>query len=144
MTLDTRPAAPAEASPLEPTTPIKPSELLRLGRLLVSARAVSTLVRERRGTVIAACALGAMGVAAGVAEDDLRYGLYWWPSAMTDTPFALHPCACYPNRGGYSEAVRVHGIVAHLSDDHGGKGNARLGDYWPTARIADWLESRGL
>lgn len=58
--MDTITAAP-ETRPLEPTTPIKPSEALRLGRLVRPRRAKGALFRGK----YAACAVGAMALGYG-------------------------------------------------------------------------------
>lgn len=154
LDLDTRPA------PVEVVTPITPSVLLRLGRMLVPARAVNALVRYRRGEAVAACAMGAMAVAAGAASD-LDDGGFWWPGGFDSAPRVFSPCACNPGRLNHlfmvhdrlpgpriwarPRAYRAPVIVAHLSDEHGGRGgHSRLGDHWPTARIASWLEGLGL
>lgn len=159
--LETRTAPSIKPAPVETVTPIKPSEAIRLGRLLVPARSVGALTRRVQGTVVAACALGAMAVGFGASSDRDGVSDYWWPSGFDAAPRVKPPCSCYPeflNRQ-FIQVDRLPGrrvwdkhrawrapvVVAHLSDDHGGRGgHSRLGDYWPTARIADWLEGLGL
>jgi hypothetical protein len=70
MTTETIP----QTLPLEPTTPIKPSEALRLGRLVRPERCSVTMFDAYHG----ACALGAMAVGLGfdprqVSAEDNAY-----------------------------------------------------------------------
>lgn len=147
-------------APIETVTPIKPSEALRLGRLLVPARSVLVLARYRRGQIVSACAMGAMAVGAGESNALTEAASFWWPGGWDTAPRVTPPCVCpprglnwqfqtvdpLPGRRVYTKhrAWRAPVVVAHLSDVHGQGSRSRGGDSWPTARIADWLESLGL
>jgi hypothetical protein len=62
--------APVRPAPVEPTTPIKPSEALRLGRLIRPKHAPCSLFEDDD----AACAVGAMVVGWGFSGDDTVAG----------------------------------------------------------------------
>jgi hypothetical protein len=95
MTSDTL-TAPAVGVPAEPTTPIKPSEALRLGRLV---RPVQVFGHFRDG-LLGACAYSAMAIGA-----DGNYELF-------DQLPKFPRCPACGN--GYSGA----GMILHFNDDH--------------------------
>lgn len=121
----------APSTPVETVTPLKPSELLRLGRLL-RPQWTACAYFDRAG---GACAVGAMAVARAGSEDhetasDIADHFESVPAAA--------PCSCVV-------APTVWAVVTHLSDSHHpGSLAMSITDPWPDSRIADWLESVGL
>ncbi len=151
---------PAVGVPAETTTPIKPSEALRFGRLLVPARADHALVRLRKGEVIRACILGAIAVGSGQADEVDPQDGFWWPTDLDAAPRVVSPCACPPKTINWQlqrddplpgprawakpRAYRVWAVLAHLSDKHWSSRLANGHDMWSTVRVVAWLESLGL
>ena len=80
MTMTTAiPAAAPVTTPLEPTTPIKPSEALRLGRLVRPLRTPYEALHGDDG----ACANGAMAIGWGYAGDS-DIGAFMFAKARLD------------------------------------------------------------
>lgn len=125
-------AAPVVAEPpAEPTTRMKPSQALRLGRLIQPLRCTGRLF----GPEGAVCSLGAMLLAQGyTSEPDGN-----WPILKGLYPELLQPhsCpACAARELAYTRVDRAqaYSVVYHLNDEH----------HWPEARIANWLEKIGM
>lgn len=106
--------------PVERVTKLRPSEAMRLGRL-IAPRWIPFSMNDGRG---GACAWGAMTLGNG--------GNF---PALPDLP---QPCIC--DLGVKKNALVV---VTHLNDSHNGRHPIDR-DPWPTERIASWLESLGL
>lgn len=114
-------AAPTVA---EPTTPIKPSEALRLGRLIRPERSTGKLFAGDS----AACALGAIKVGFGEPPNEDYTGvLFDMLSGKSHCPDSK--CTQYA-----SEAAALYSLVWHLNDGH----------EWSDNQIAGWLEGLGL
>jgi hypothetical protein len=129
MTTETTaaPAAPATATPetrpapVEVTTPIRPSEAIRLGCLTTTPGVAEFF--DGKG---AACALGAMAI--GLGYTGPRHGGYVpgaWRIAFEALPGELPSPA-----GEMTDAIDA----IWLRNDSG----------WSREAIASWLESRGL
>jgi hypothetical protein len=129
------------APPLtEEVTPLKPSEAMRLGRLLYPLETEERLARKvlllgRPEPAWALCALGAMLVGSG----------RFTPGQLVDPPPTTR--VAYPDllrfdpdddRSRCPQCGRICRapiyVVSHLNDRH----------LWATERIASWLETRGL
>lgn len=127
MTTETMPAV----VPLEPTTPIKPSEAIRLGLLLAPEPS-----EGHWGEGTSACANRALVL--GLLGDDGGYPRY------TEADRALGdvepPCGwdCLDGwyLGGGEKKRSPSWVLIHLTDAP----NHR----WSRERIADWLEGLGL
>lgn len=133
--IETRRAlAPERASPL------RPSEALRLGRMLIPRYTSGVLYLDDGRGNRAVCALGAMAVGYGRDPADLA-DAFWWPDEAGSRPVRL-PCRCWSSPKGWTTAP----AVVHLSDCHHPESGCPPAedDPWPDARIADWLESIGL
>jgi hypothetical protein len=106
-----------ETRPAEPTTPIRPSEAIRLGCLIAPVQAFGGLGKREVGGVQTACVLMAIDLASN-------------GSLATFQMFAVAQMVCpeceQANSGGR--------VMVHLNDDH----------RWSRERIADWLEGLGL
>ncbi len=114
MTTETLPTV----VPLEPTTPIKPSEAIRLGCLIAPQQAFNHYLS---GDGAAACALGAAALG--------------WNTDPVEAQFLIEdvllPRTVCPEPG----CTDGHfGWPAILNDTH----------RWSRERIADWLEGLGL
>jgi len=110
--------------PLEPTTPIRPSEAIRLGCLLAPVQSFEDLT-DGPGT---ACVLGALYLGYGEPLDgseDFRV------PAAEDARDSVYDLSCPEGCGSLAFQLST---VAHLNDDH----------RWSRERIADWLEGLGL
>jgi hypothetical protein len=124
----------------ERVTPMKPSEAMRLGRLLYPLEAAGRLARpvEMPGEAEpgwALCAVGAMLVGSGrftplelVEPPPAARSVY--PELMRCDPDDVR-CRC-PQCGRIGRAPAF--VVSHLNDRH----------HWPSERIASWLEEHGL
>ena len=114
----TRPAVAPET-----TTPIKPSEAMRLGRMLYPRGCEGQLTQPYDGGW-AVCAAGAMYVGYG-----------WTPGGLA-APSYIPPV--FQVKESTCPACSVLGnaadVTTHLNDEH----------CWSTERIADWLEGMGL
>lgn len=101
----------------ERVSPVKPSEALRLGRLLYPVRIEGHFRDEHGG----ACALGA--IAAGMNLEAV-YATHWhkWTYSL--------PC---PACGRLPTEGSLH-VIAHLNDDH----------HWSDDQIVAYLEGLGL
>ena len=121
----------------ERVTPLKPSEALRLGRLLAPRWTCGKLFNFQTDGY---CALGAMARACGNRLSPSAQ-TYWWNANWSDA-YVGYPCVCFAVPG----SIEVPHVVAHLSDGHSPFSEFRPlnDDVWPDARIADWLESIGL
>jgi hypothetical protein len=117
--IETRPA------PVETVTPIKPSEALRLGRLLYPVEIQSEVFGDNPGE---ACAIGAMLAGYGYGPDENEYGTGYYAKIQTFVSPALVSQIWKHNDG-------IHG----LEDGHD-----VIGDNWTTEQIASWLEEQGL
>lgn len=143
VTLPTPFRTPVEV-PVEPTTPMKPSEAMRLGAMSTEQAFVTM-----GDGVAKACALGAMMIGYGHGNDP--YGMLYDPAHPASEVTALH----MPVHPEYAHRLQVgnryepcphHGcrltdltgggfaLVVHLNDLH----------KWPRNKIADWLETLGL
>lgn len=120
MTLTREPAS----VPAEPTTPIKPSEAIRLGCLTYPVQAFGSFRANHAGE---GCAMDAMFAGLGEPEDvDLR-------TAVIDR-LAI-PCPDGHEHGSEAWGVGVgRSVAAHLNDGH----------RWSREAIATWLEGLGL
>lgn len=117
MTAETM--APAVAP--EVTTPIKPSEALRLGRL---TRPVRLTNGQFQSGMDGACALGAIHAGLGLDPWDSGDQMAWI-KVLGQVPGDC-PMGC-------DVSIFLRGI-AHLNDEH----------LWSDAQIGAWLESLGL
>jgi hypothetical protein len=122
MTTETLPAV----APFEPTTPIKPSEAIRLGCLIAP-------VQEFEGPyfnayIRSACAYGAMALGLGGwdSEGDPDGDRVEGKASSLHHNLEVGDCP-------EPECV-LKGDPAHLNDDH----------RWSRERIADWLAEQGL
>lgn len=122
--------APAVAP--ETTTPIKPSEALRLGRLIRPL--------PLRGLILSgddrACALGAMAVGVGIEAHFMLQLMSRWPDLRKKTHCPtvareLRPDACLWRS---VDGVTTLEMVYHLNDVH----------CWSDDQIVEWLESNDL
>jgi len=108
-------------TPLEPTTPIKPSEAIRLGCLIAPVQIFNDGYVDGAG--------GACGVGAGVLgmgwDASRHFGRFGRFEMLLD---GLPPVC--PVAGCEFE----EGNIVHLNDDH----------RWSRERIADWLADQGL
>lgn len=147
---------PAEApvAPAEPTTPMRPSEAMRLG-----AMSTEQAFGTGGGGVTMACAIVAMQIGYGVidergfwsdaASNAVHFGAGGIARVASSLRLPVDPAAPYrpwwvSRIEGYHEvhACPVHGcrdtdgqsLIIHLNDSH----------RWPRNKIADWLESIGL
>lgn len=119
MTTETIPASAPETVPFEPTTPIKPSEAIRLGCLIAPVQAFGGWFPSNDS----ACALGAMQIGFGGG----RIVGFGWPEAYTK----FRQNVRLPLDG---EMLRSGHALMVLNDR----------DHWTRERIADWLEGLGL
>lgn len=131
MAIDTT-AIPAVA---EPTSPIKPSEALRLGRLIRPVRIENEFYEGRTG----ACALGAIatGYGEGPLDGEDTYNVMA-TGPKTDV-LEHHRADCPGEHTGNGYAFGAKGwqvweVLHHLNDDH----------HWSDDQIVDWLEGLGL
>lgn len=115
--IDTRPAVTPET-----TTPMKPSEAMRLGRMLYPTPCEGQLAAPYDGGW-AVCAKGAMYVGYGWTPGTLAAPSY---SPVLEAKNA--DCPACSLLGGAAD------VTTHLNDAH----------HWPTECIADWLEGLGL
>lgn len=125
MTTETIPASAPETVPFEPTTPIKPSEAIRLGCLKYPVQGFGDTIKGN-----AACALGAM--LGGFGWDDEGDESSWCDPRLDRffTDDKRCPACEMLTDSSY--------LVAHLNDRHG------RDDGWTRERIADWLGGLGL
>lgn len=131
------PAPPAE--PIEPKTRLRPSEAIRLGRLEVPLKSSGELlVKNKKGQIIGACALGAMWVGYDGAENvakALFTDSHWWPDDVSDDRLVDFPCGCA------HDASNVQYIVAHINDYH--IATQKKNQTWSEEKLATWMESVG-
>lgn len=112
----------------ETVSPLKPSEALRLGRLIRPRRTANEFFEGTTG----ACALGSMLAGAGYTAGDPGY------DDIEDAFGAAFPALPFSSVNSPAaecdETMFVDEMVAHLNDDH----------FWTDAQIGSWLESLGL
>jgi hypothetical protein len=120
--------APSRVAPSEPTTPIRPSEAIRLGMLV---RPVAGRVEMFQGDDIA-CALGAMAIGFGFAPNR-ENRLSGYATVEARLPQTLEPpCGCVTGKA--SDSWSSTAVIYHLNDQHG----------WARECIAEWLRQEGL
>ena len=113
-------------APAEPTTPIRPSEALRLGRLLYPL----PLAGDLTDGVHSACALGAIAAGANLIALSDRDT---YANVIDRFPEMDTPGTC-PERCGAYDGWFVRTLVWHLNDSHD----------WSDDQIVAWLQERGL
>jgi hypothetical protein len=118
------PVAPAAEPTVEPVSPLRLSEALRLG---------SIGTRQGYGQLInkdgALCAVGTILRGFGWDDNDIWSPREPAPPALTHLTAEPCPACAFGFRHMYVEAA-----VVHLNDYH----------HWTRSEIADWLEGRGL
>jgi hypothetical protein len=123
----TKPASVPETRPVEPTTPILPSEAIRLGCLIAPVQGDWWFDNQGR-----ACANGAMAIGFGWDPESKRHALdFIYP--VSDPLGNVFGC---PEQGTATCAGShpLYEAIWHLNDTH----------EWSRERIAAYLESRGL
>lgn len=126
------------AAPVETVTPIKPSEAMRLGRVLYPIRITGSL----GGYVDTPGVYGPFGVCAlGAAAVGLGWDPCWANERMANVILSRafgrmrRTCPVPDCDDDFNDRRRaVKDVVWHLNDDH----------EWSTDQIATWLEGLGL
>ena len=116
-------ATPVVPATVEPTTPMKLSEAIRLGSLLTEPLRYSYM--QHVGGQTHTCALGAAAYVHGARDRDQAFR---WARIHGVIGLQVECPACHV------VLDLKYGIVQHLNDQH----------RWDRPRIADWLEGIGL
>jgi hypothetical protein len=106
----------------ETVSPLKPSEALRLGRLVRPRRIEGTMYSGEDG----ACAAGAITI--GGFDESHGWQHIW----RLDCPFACKRSGMTDGPTGFGDSGL--GLIPHLNDDH----------HWSDDQIVAYLESLGL